>query len=280
MARAGRLRREYLGNIEGVGMVEAVRLARVETGEGPGAALLIAHGLFGSARNWGAMARRLGTDRRVVAVDMRNHGVSPRGRAGYEEMAADLAAAIEETGAPMDVLGHSMGGKAAMVLALTRPELVRRLVVGDIAPAIYGHTQMPLIEAMRALDLAALDSRRAADRALTENVPEAAVRAFLLQSLELRAEGGPRWAFDLEALAEGMARILGFPEVSGRFDGPVLFLAGDESDYLIPDHEQGIRALFPAAQIGRLPGAGHWLHAEAPDAFETAVRGFLDRAAT
>jgi len=256
-------------------MIEAVRLARVETGAGPGVALLIAHGLFGSARNWGAMARRLGADRRVVAVDMRNHGASPRGRAGYEEMAADLAAAIEAEGAPMDVLGHSMGGKAAMVLALTRPELVRRLVVGDIAPVAYGHSQMPLIEAMRALDLSALASRREADRALAEQVAEPEVRAFLLQSLELRAEGGPRWAFDLDALAEGMARILSFPQVTGRFGGPALFLAGGASDYVRAEHEPGIRASFSAAELVHLPGAGHWLHAEAPEAFEAEVRRFL-----
>jgi len=257
-------------------MAEAARLARIETGAGAGVPLLIAHGLFGSARNWGAMARRLGADRRVVAVDMRNHGASPRGRAGYEEMADDLARTIEDEGAPMDVIGHSMGGKAAMVLALTRPELVRRLVVGDIAPADYGHSQMPLIEAMRALDLSALASRRDADRTLAAGVPEPAVRAFLLQSLDLRATGGPRWAFDLDRLAEGMNRILGFPELRGRFESPVLILAGATSDYVRPGHEPRIRALFPAAHIERLPGAGHWLHAEAPDAFEAAVRGFLD----
>lgn len=256
-------------------MIEAVRLARVETGGGPGVPLLIAHGLFGSARNWGAMARRLGADRPVLAVDMRNHGASPRGRAGYAEMAADLAAVIEDTGAPMDVLGHSMGGKAAMVLALARPGLVRRLVVGDIAPVSYGHTQMPLIEAMRALDLATLASRREADRALAARVAEPEVRAFLLQSLELRAEGGPRWAFDLDTLAGGMGRILSFPQVAGRFEGPALFLAGGASDYVRAEHEPGIQALFPAAEVVRLPGAGHWLHAEAPDAFEAEVRRFL-----
>lgn len=262
--------------MKGRGMAEAVRLARVETGGGPGVPLLIAHGLFGSARNWGAMARRLGADRRVVAVDMRNHGASPRGRAGYEDMAADLAAVIADVGVQMDVLGHSMGGKAAMALALTRPELVRRLVVGDIAPVAYGHSQMPLVEAMRALDLSAVASRREADRALAERVAEPAVRAFLLQSLELRAEGGPRWAFDLDRLAGGMEAILGFPDLGGRFDGPALFLAGADSEYVRPDHEARIHALFPAARIERLPGAGHWLHAEAPEAFEAAVRGFLD----
>ncbi len=239
--------------------------------------ILIAHGLFGSARNWGVIARRLSGARRVLSVDMRNHGESPwTDSHTYEDLAADLAEVIAGNGGQADVLGHSMGGKAAMVLALTR-QLVRRLAVGDIAPAAYGHSQMPLIEAMRALDLSALTSRREADRALAEQVTEPAVRAFLLQSLELRAEGGPHWAFDLDALAGGMARILSFPEIAGRFEGPALFLAGGASDYVRAEHEAGIRARFPAARVERLPGAGHWLHAEAPEAFEAAVRRFLDR---
>ena len=130
-----------------------------------GTALLIAHGLFGSARNWGAIAKRLARDRPVVAVDMRNHGASPwRESHGYPDLAEDLAEVIDAFGGRMDVLGHSMGGKAAMALALTSPHRVRRLIVADIAPVAYDHTQTPLIEAMEAVDLNAVRTRRDADQ--------------------------------------------------------------------------------------------------------------------
>ncbi len=243
---------------------------------GDGAAsvpLLIAHGLYGSARNWGVIARRLSDTRPVVAVDMRNHGESPwADRQGYPEMADDLAGAIDGR---WDVLGHSMGGKAAMVLALTRPEKVRRLVVADIAPVAYGHSQQKYIDAMRAVDLSGVETRGDADRQLRELVPEDGVRAFLLQSLDVK---GRRWRLNLDVLSAEMGRIVGFPEVEGRFVGPALFLSGDESDYVRPEHRDRIRALFPAARFAKIPGAGHWLHAEKPREFEAAVRVFLDAA--
>src|SRR5690606_34643052 len=143
---------------------------------------------------------RLSADRPVIAVDMRNHGQSPfLPSHGYGDLAADLAEVIAARGGPVDVVGHSMGGKAAMMLALTRPELVARLVVADIAPVAYGHSQNHLIAAMRGLDLAGLAERREADRRLAETVREDATRAFLLQSLDLKADP-PRWRLNLEVL--------------------------------------------------------------------------------
>lgn len=240
-----------------------------ETARAP---LLIAHGLYGSARNWGVIAKRLSDTRRVVAVDMRNHGESPwEDRQGYRDMAEDLAGAMAGRS---DVLGHSMGGKAAMVLALTRPERVRRLVVADIAPVAYGHSQQKYIDAMRSVDLGRVETRGDADRQVREAVPEDGVRAFLLQSLDVK---GRRWRLNLDVLSAEMARIVGFPEdVGGHFDGKVLFLAGAGSDYVRPEHRERIRALFPAARFAKIPGAGHWLHAEKPREFEAAVRVFLD----
>jgi pimeloyl-ACP methyl ester carboxylesterase len=237
--------------------------------------LIIAHGLFGSARNWGVIARRLSDSRQVVAVDMRNHGESFHDAAhGYAELAADLAAVLDGFDSPADVLGHSMGGKAAMKLALAHPDRLRRLVVADIAPVAYGHTQMPLIEAMRALPLDRFERRGEADAALAEQVENPGVRAFLLQSLDV---GARRWRFNLDALSENMAAIIGWPEdVAGRFDKPALFLSGAESDYVTPAHRPIIRELFPQARFARLTGAGHWLHAEKPREFEASVRGFLD----
>ncbi len=241
--------------------------------------LLIAHGLFGSARNWGAIAKRLALHRRVIAVDMRNHGDSPHSpENGYAAMAADLARTIAEHaghGGRADVLGHSMGGKAAMALALTEPARVRRLIVADMAPVAYAHSQIGFVRAMQGLDLAGVSRRSEADAALAATVPEPALRAFLLQSLAFE-DGRARWKLNLSALAAEMPRIMDFPDFPGSFPGPALFLSGAGSDYVRPDHWPRIRALFPAAEQRRLPAAGHWLHADAPLAFVEAVSAFLE----
>lgn len=235
------------------------------------APLLIAHGLFGSARNWGAIAKRLSDDREVMAVDMRNHGESPWDPVhDYPAMAADLAGVLDTPG---DVIGHSMGGKAAMVLALNEPGRVRRLIVADIAPVAYRHTQAHLIAAMRSVDLSVVTSRRDADEQLSAHVEEPSVRAFLLQSLDVKQK---KWRLNLDVLDAEMSKVLSFPEVHGRFEGPTLFLTGAESDYVTRDHRSRIKDLFPAARFAKLPGAGHWLHADQPRAFEAAVRTFLD----
>ena len=236
--------------------------------------VLIAHGLFGSGRNWRAIARRLGQTRRVGSVDMRNHGESFRADSqSYPDMAGDLARVIGAVGGVADVLGHSMGGKAAMVLALSTPELVRRLLVADIAPVAYGHSQSHLIEAMQGLDPRRFSSRAAADAALAASVASPELRAFLLQSLDLKAG---RWKLNLAVLGREMDRIIGFPAMAGRFDGPTLFLSGANSDYLRPEYRPEIKRLFPNARFARIPGAGHWLHAERPRAFIAAAQAFLD----
>jgi len=246
--------------------------------EMPGPPLLIAHGLFGSGRNWGAIAKRMARTRKVIAVDMRNHGDSPHLPShSYGDMAADLAEVLEAQGAPADVLGHSMGGKAAMVLALGRPDLVARLIVADIAPVAYGHTQLPLIDAMEGVDLAQVTLRRDADAALRGAVPDTATRAFLTQSLDLTGDH-PRWRLNLPVLRAEMDKVLGFPDISGRFEGPALFLNGGASDYVLPAHHGRIRALFPAARFTTLEGAGHWVHAEAPGPFIEALGAFLQEA--
>lgn len=239
--------------------------------------LLVVHGLFGSGRNWGAIARRLARGRIVVVPDLRNHGDSQRRDShGYPDLAADLAGVIATAGGPMDVLGHSMGGKAAMMLALAHPGLVRRLIVADIAPVAYGHDQTPHVEAMRGLDLSGLSTRAEADRRLAARVPDPALRAFLLQSLDLKAPGGPRWRLNLDVLGAEMPKIVGWPgDVAGRFDGPALFLSGGESRYVLPEHRPAIRTLFPTARFARIPGAGHWLHADRPAEFAETADVFL-----
>lgn len=199
---------------------------------------------------------------------MRNHGESPWFPSHtYADMANDLAEVIEAFGGNADVLGHSMGGKAAMVLALSRPELVNRLIIADIAPVAYGHSQQQNIDVMRELDLSNITSR--ADVTLPI---DPALQAFFLQSLDLK---GKRWKLNLEALETHMPDILGFPELDGVFEQPTLFLSGANSDYVKPADRPGIRALFPAAKFAKIPGAGHWLHAEKPREFEAAVNVFL-----
>lgn len=238
--------------------------------------LVIAHGLYGSGRNWGVIARRLADRREVVAVDMRNHGDSPRTATHtYPDMAVDLAEVIESLGGPVDLMGHSMGGKAAMQLALTRPDLIRRLVVADIAPVTYDHDQTRHVDAMQAVDLSTITTRAEADAALAQGVPDPALRAFFMQSLDLRSHP-PRWKLNLAVLKSQMPHIVGWPGTEGQFDAPALFLTGAESHYVRPEHRETIRALFPKARFAKIPGAGHWLHAEAPRAFEETVRVFLE----
>ncbi|WP_324753577.1 alpha/beta fold hydrolase [Roseovarius sp. Pro17] len=237
--------------------------------------LLIAHGLYGSARNWGVIAKRLSDTRRVVAVDMRNHGESDwQDTHSYADLAADLAEVCEALDGPVDVLGHSMGGKAAMTLALTQPELVNSLIVADIAPVAYTHSQIKYIDAMRNVDLAGIERRSDAAALLEPMVDTPALVPFFLQSLDVAER---RWRLNLDVLAEEMPKIMGFPEVEGGYDCPTLFLSGDQSDYVLPEHRDVIKPLFPKARFMALKGAGHWLHAEEPRAFVDVVGGWLER---
>jgi len=257
-------------------VMDAVALHTIRHGGGPARTLVIAHGLFGAARNWSRVAGALSDRGPVIAADLRNHGASPwTADHDYTGMAADLAALIAAEGQPCDVLGHSMGGKAAMLLALTRPGLIARLIVADIAPIRYGHSQAHLVAAMRALNPAGLTTRRAADEALAPAVPDPGIRGFLLHSLDLRADP-PRWRLNLAALAAGMEGLAGFPDTEAQSDGPALFLRGEHSAYVPDSALPRIRALFPAAEIVTLPGTGHWLHAEDPAGFASRVRVFLD----
>lgn len=236
--------------------------------------LVIAHGLYGSGRNWGVIAKRLSNTRRVITPDMRNHGNSPRAATqSYDDMADDLAELIRHIGGPVDLCGHSMGGKAAMVMALKHPELLRRLIVADIAPVMYDHSQSHQIAAMRAVDLSTVTRRSEAAEQLGAQGVEPALQSFFTQSLDVTEK---RWRLNLDVLDAEMDKIIGFPEVTGVFGNPTLFLTGADSKYVSPEDRPLIKSLFPAARFAKLPNAGHWLHADKPREFEAAVRAYLD----
>jgi len=236
--------------------------------------LVIAHGLYGSARNWGVIARRLSDERQVLAVDMRNHGDSPWNDShSYLDMADDLAEVIEQSDQPVDVLGHSMGGKSAMMLALRHPQKLHRLIAADIAPVAYNHSQIQYIKAMRKVDLSKVTRRSDAEAQLAGLGVERALQSFFTQSLDVTNR---RWRLNLDALATNMPGVMSFPEIDAQWPGPALFLSGGLSDYVRSEHRPTIRALFPKARFARLAGAGHWLHAEKPREFEATVRAYLN----
>jgi pimeloyl-ACP methyl ester carboxylesterase len=238
-------------------------------------ALLIVHGLFGSARNWRAIGRNLAADRQVHVVDMRNHGDSFwDDDNSYFAMANDLAQIIAHFGGPMDVLGHSMGGKASMVLALQNPDHVNRLLVADIAPKAYAHDQISNIEIMKSLDLSNITRRAEADTILAQSIPEPAIRAFFLQSLVISDQGNS-WQLNLDALEQNMDLIVGFPDVEGLFHGKTMFLRGGASPYVLDSDMPHIMTRFPASKLRTIDGVGHWLHAEATREFITEAKAFL-----
>lgn len=245
--------------------------------------LILIHGLFGSASNWHGIARRLATEHQVLVPDLRNHGQSPWApRMDYKAMAADLAALLDDQGiARASLVGHSMGGKAAMWLALSAPERVGSLVVADIAPMTYASRHGDLVKALAGLPLADIKNRRDADTRLAATVHSAPVRAYLLQNLVYDQSGGEdnrrwRWRLNLEVLAHTLVGILGFPETSDlHYPGPALFIYGGRSGYLTAEGLPRIRALFPHARLHGIPNAGHWVYADQPDAFLAAVSGFL-----
>jgi esterase len=246
----------------------ALDLAVTALGDGP--PVVILHGLLGRARNWLTVARALQGRRRVLLPDLRNHGASPWADAmDYPVMAVDVAALIErEAQGHATVIGHSMGGKVAMVLALTRPELVERLIVVDIAPIRYVSGFLPFVEAMQAVDLARVRTRADADAALRESVPDNAMRGFLLQNLGTSA-GSFAWQPNLEVLASTMDAITGFPDAvaTRSWEGPAFALRGERSDYVGSEGEAALRARLPRLELATVPGAGHWPHAERPAEF-------------
>lgn len=256
-------------------LTHLIHEAETETPKTP---LVIAHGLYGSARNFNSIGKKLAAGRKVVMVDMRNHGASPWDDAmTYPEMAGDLAETVDSLcGGKALVLGHSMGGKAAMALALSFPEKVAGLIVADIAPVDYDHSHAGYIDAMLSVELDRISRRSEAEPYLAEAVPEKPLRAFLLQNLVI--EGGKAsWRLNLQALKTGIPTLLAWPSdwPASSYDDATVFLHGGASDYVTDAMQPRIRGFFPSAEFVTLDGAGHWLHAEKPAEFIAAVEEIL-----
>ncbi len=235
--------------------------------------VMIVHGLYGSGRNWGVIAKRLSDQFFVITVDLRNHGDSPwLDTHNYHVMADDLVEVINSLNIKPNIIGHSMGGKAAMVLALKRPNLVRNLIIADIAPVKYEHDQSQFIEAMQKVDLSKVEKRSDATLALSKFVEDKSLQSFFTQSLDIKAK---RWKLNLKVLRSEMSEILSFPKIESEFSGHSLFLKGEKSDYIKPEHRKLIKSLFIKARFATFKEAGHWLHSEKPREFESAARLFF-----
>lgn len=255
----------------------ALPLAYADYGAGP--PLLILHGMLGSSGNWRSVAKRLGSACHVFALDLRNHGQSPRHeRMSYAEMSEDVAEFIRQQKLNgVTVLGHSMGGKTAMMLALEQDRLVERLIVVDIAPVDYPCNHLEYVRAMQAIDLSEVKNRAQADAALRQHVPQIGIRCFLLRNL-MQRDGGYDWSINLSSLEFDMLQLSAFPELSAhrRYEGKTYFIHGALSNYVQPEHEQKILELFPKARILTIRDAAHWVHYDQPDAFIECVFACLE----
>ncbi|UUZ58380.1 alpha/beta fold hydrolase [Nocardioides sp. B-3] len=243
-----------------------------------GPIIAFCHGLFGRGKNWTQIAKAFADDHRVLLIDMPNHG-----RSGWTEGfayadSADDVAALFGADDPVTLIGHSMGGKIAMAIALRHPELVSRLVVVDVSPVAYesGREFLGYIDTMRAWISAPRSGVTRADEALRGAVPNTTVRSFLLQNLRREGDGW-RWMLNLDLLSKHMSELAGWPadELRGSYPGPVLWIGGANSAYVADDYATAMEALFPRVRRVTIKGAGHWVHSEQPAVFVEVLKRFV-----
>lgn len=246
---------------------------------GEGHPLYLLHGLFGSNRNWLSVARQLGTTEKIIAIDLRNHGESGHSDSmSYTDMADDIAALAHSLGhEKINLLGHSMGGKTGMATALKYPELFNKLIIADIAPIDYNPKHDRYVTAMQRLPVRELTNRTEASDFLAKDIQDVNLRQFLLQNLVKDPEAGYRWRINLDGILRNYEKLRSFPpELTGvQFRKPALFLAGERSDFVLPEHHDSITRYFPEAKIVTVDGAGHWLHADKPEEVTAEIRKFL-----
>lgn len=243
---------------------------------GQGEPLVILHGLFGTSDNWASMARILARHHTVILTDLRNHGRSPHHpEMSYPQMVEDVVRVLEKEWIHRThILGHSMGGKVAMHMALEHPDLVEKLLVADIGIKPYPGGHEHIFEALEQLPVTELRDRNEAESLLRESLHDEAVVRFLLKNLAREGEGF-RWKMNLEAIRQHYPRILAGIPVTKSFDKPVRFVRGGRSGYIGQDDWPSIREVFPAADLVTLPDAGHWVHAEDPEGFVRAALPFF-----
>ncbi|WP_227370614.1 alpha/beta fold hydrolase [Halomonas sp. M20] len=243
-----------------------------------GVPLVVLHGLFGSADNWRSHVRKWQQQRRVITVDLRNHGRSPHAdEMNYRVMAQDVIALLDTLEIERcDLLGHSMGGKVAITVARLAPERLTSLIVADIAPVAYGHDHDSVFAALHRVVEGEPTSRKEADALMAEAVETPAVRMFLATNLVRDGDGVMRLRVGLDEIEAAYENIISEPAGEGAYEGPTLVLRGANSDYVSDKLLPQLKEVLPEAEIKTLD-AGHWLHAEAPEAFQQAVNGFLAR---
>jgi esterase len=245
---------------------------------GSGAPLLILHGLFGSGGNWRGVAKRLAESHEVYTVDLRNHGSSPWAETmHYFQMADDVRHFIVAHGLVRPiVLGHSMGGKTAMALALLYPDLVDQLIVVDIAPVSYADALTPFAQAMRAPEVLAAASRAEMQRRLAALLPDASVAPFLMQNAVTRNEHFD-WRINLPVIAASLGALSDFPRAlrGQRFHRPLTVIAGEQSQYVPLRDASSYAPMFAQTRVDVIAGAGHWVHADRPEAFMRCVERAL-----
>lgn len=246
--------------------------------QGQGDDVITLHGLFGSHENLGVINRRLASVLRVHGLDLRNHGRSPHdGLMNYQLMAEDVLTYMDEHGiGSAHLVGHSMGGKVAMTLALMAPHRVNRLAVIDIAPVTYYERRHDaILQGLSAMNLDTLTGRRAADQFLQAFEPDQTIRQFLLKNLYRIEHGGFGWRLNLTAIINNYQAILSGQQADRPFTGATLFIKGGASDYILPEHRESVLALFPSATVRVIPEAGHWVHAQKPDLVAGTLLRFL-----
>jgi esterase len=247
--------------------------------QGQGPALVILHGLFGSGDNWNTVAKVLANDFTVYTVDLPNHGRSDHTeQMNYPAMAEEVAEFMDQLGlAQAMVMGHSMGGKVAMQLALSDPDRISRLIVVDISPKAYQHRHTGIFETLCALDLATLEGRKQAEEHLAQGIENPMVVQFLLKSLYRNDQGQYAWRFNLPVLQSHYPEIAAAPSAEDPYQGPTLFIKGANSDYIQAEDQPVIARLFPNAQAKIIADTGHWPHAEKGRLFLKQVTDFLNQ---
>lgn len=245
-----------------------------EFGQGP--PIIILHGLFGFSDNWQTIAKALADHHLVVTPDLRNHGRSPHVPSHtYPEMAEDVAAFMDAHWMfHATLIGHSMGGKVAMQLALAHPDKVDRLVVVDIEPGQADDNHSGIFEALLGMDLSKMTDRNAIEAYLAPRIPDVGTRQFLLKNITRNADGTFAWKMNLPVLWKHFSDILA-PVSGGIFDKPVLFIRGSRSGYIKNEDWPLITSMFPQARLITIEGAGHWVHADKPAELLEAVRNFI-----